>query len=153
MLRKLFFPKTTGKKNKGFTLVELIIVIVLLVVLAGIAAFAISQWILRGTEAAAHSEAEMALRAIVAESAYRHGRRAAQMPDGVTLVQADVNDWLEGDEGLDAWSGDVIVLTVDEETGRVIEFTASMQNGDFVFELNTDTGRLNRITSGGGGGD
>ncbi|MCL2577155.1 MAG: prepilin-type N-terminal cleavage/methylation domain-containing protein [Defluviitaleaceae bacterium] len=143
MLKRLFFPKTTEKKkNKGFTLVELIIVIVLLVVLAGIAAFAITQWIGRGSEAAAHSEAEIALRAVVAESAFRHARSEAGLSTVAPFanVHADVQTWLVGD-GMDNWSGTVTAVSV--VNGIVQAFTATV-NG-FNFTLNTN-GRLDLVT-------
>jgi len=144
MLKTLFPLKKKGKSKKGFTLVELIIIIVLLVVLAGIAAFSIASWIQRGNEAAAHSEAEIALRAVSAEAAFRHARTQAGIVTTPPTVQfADavaMQTFLLSADGMNGWNGAVTAGSI-AANGTVATFEVTV-NG---FSFNLLNGRLQPV--------
>lgn len=139
--REVKEKRNERKKKKGFTLVELVIVIVTIGVLSGIAVVAfkqVSEAAARATFKANHRTIVSAVNAIYANN---DGKPVENMQDAVSSYLRNAEDESKG--GLSALQGNPVgaVYEVDDDTGKVKSTLAGAGTGD------ADTGGADLVYS------
>ncbi|MEG0873922.1 MAG: prepilin-type N-terminal cleavage/methylation domain-containing protein [Clostridiales bacterium] len=138
--------KTMGafKNKKGFTLVEVIVVLVILAILAAILVPKLIGWIDQAKEKTATGEAHLVLSALQADASERYGQGGAIATTADAEVYTRVNKYLKGD--IDVAAGTLpsakIVYTAD---AKVTGFEYKASNDKYVtytFNESTNKGKF-----------
>lgn len=118
------------KNKKGFTLVEVIVVLVILAILAAILVPRLTGWIDESKNKTATGEAHLVLSALQAYASEEYSKGA--IPDaGITTAATAITGaqpYLDGDINL---TGNLTAVTIDKE-GKVVSFTYKASNGNSV---------------------